>query len=40
MTAEAIVEARGVSKTYDTGKIQVSALADVDLTIRRGEMSR
>jgi len=38
MTAEAIVEARGVSKTYDTGKIQVSALADVDLTIRRGEM--
>jgi putative ABC transport system ATP-binding protein len=38
MTAEAIVEARGVSKTYDTGKIQVNALADVDLTIRRGEM--
>jgi len=38
MTAEAIVEARGVSKTYDTGKIQVSALADVDLTISRGEM--
>jgi putative ABC transport system ATP-binding protein len=38
MTAEAIVEARGVSKTYDTGTIQVNALADVDLTIRRGEM--
>jgi putative ABC transport system ATP-binding protein len=38
MTAEAIVEARGVSKTYDTGKIQVDALTDVDLTIRRGEM--
>jgi putative ABC transport system ATP-binding protein len=38
MDAEAIVEARGVSKTYDTGKIQVNALTDVDLTIRRGEM--
>jgi putative ABC transport system ATP-binding protein len=38
MSAEAIVEARGVSKTYDTGKIQVDALTDVDLTIRRGEM--
>jgi len=38
MTAEAIVEARGVSKTYATGKIQVNALADVDLTIRHGEM--
>ena len=33
-----IVEARGVSKTYDTGKIQVNALTAVDLTIRRGEM--
>jgi putative ABC transport system ATP-binding protein len=38
MSAEAIVEARGVSKTYDTGKIQVNALTSVDLTINRGEM--
>jgi ABC-type lipoprotein export system ATPase subunit len=38
MSAEAIVEARGVSKTYDTGKIQVNALTSVDLTIDRGEM--
>jgi putative ABC transport system ATP-binding protein len=38
MSAEAIVEAHGVSKTYDTGKIQVNALTSVDLTIDRGEM--
>ena len=38
MNGEPIVEARGVSKTYDTGKIQVNALTAVDLTIRRGEM--
>jgi putative ABC transport system ATP-binding protein len=38
MTAEAIVEARSVSKTYDTGKVQVNALTSVDLTINRGEM--
>jgi putative ABC transport system ATP-binding protein len=38
MNGEPIVEALGVSKTYDTGKIQVNALTAVDLTIRRGEM--
>ena len=38
MNGEPIIEARGVTKTYDTGTIQVNALKDVDLTIRRGEM--
>ena len=33
-----IVEARGVTKTYDTGSVRVDALRGVDLTIRRGEM--
>jgi ABC-type lipoprotein export system ATPase subunit len=33
-----IVEARGVSKTYDTGKVQVNALREVDLVVARGEM--
>jgi putative ABC transport system ATP-binding protein len=33
-----IIEARGVTKTYDTGTVQVNALKNVDLTIRRGEM--
>ena len=33
-----IIQARGVSKTYDTGELQVVALRDVDLTINRGEM--
>ncbi len=33
-----IVQARGVTKTYDTGKVRVEALRDVDLTVRRGEM--
>ena len=37
-SAERPIEARGVSKTYDTGKIQVNALTSVDLTINRGEM--
>jgi putative ABC transport system ATP-binding protein len=32
------VEARGVVKTYDTGKVQVNALRGVDLAVRRGEM--
>jgi ABC-type lipoprotein export system ATPase subunit len=38
MNREPIIEARGVSKTYDTGKVQVHALRGVDLTIERGEM--
>jgi ABC-type lipoprotein export system ATPase subunit len=33
-----IVEARRASKTYDTGKVQVNALRDVDLVVERGEM--
>jgi putative ABC transport system ATP-binding protein len=37
-TAEAIVEARRVEKTYDTGKVEVRALRGVDLTLGRGEM--
>jgi ABC-type lipoprotein export system ATPase subunit len=36
--AEAIVEARGVEKTYATGKVEVHALRGVDLAIERGEM--
>jgi ABC-type lipoprotein export system ATPase subunit len=35
---EPIVEARGVQKTYDTGKVEVPALRGVDLTLARGEM--
>jgi putative ABC transport system ATP-binding protein len=38
MKGESIIEALDVSKTYDTGKVQVNALKGVDLTIRRGEM--
>ena len=33
-----IVEASGVRKIYDTGQVQVSALNEVDLSLRRGEM--
>ena len=33
-----IIEATGIRKTYDTGRIQVHALRGVDLTVRRGEM--
>jgi putative ABC transport system ATP-binding protein len=33
-----IIQALGVNKTYDTGKIKVTALRDVNLTINRGEM--
>ena len=35
---ESIVEAQGVDKTYDTGKVEVNALRGVDLSVRRGEM--
>ncbi len=35
---EVIIRARGVKKTYDTGKIRVEALRGVDLDVRRGEM--
>jgi putative ABC transport system ATP-binding protein len=33
-----IVEARGVDKLYDTGKVQVHALCGVSFTVPRGEM--
>ena len=33
-----IIEATGIYKTYDTGKVQVDALRGVELSIRRGEM--
>jgi len=33
-----IIQAAGIHKTYDTGRIQVHALRGVDLTVRRGEM--
>lgn len=33
-----IIRARGVKKTYDTGKVEVLALRGVDLDVRRGEM--
>jgi putative ABC transport system ATP-binding protein len=33
-----IVEARGVEKTYDTGKVEVNALRGVSFAVTRGEM--
>jgi ABC-type lipoprotein export system ATPase subunit len=36
--SDAIVEAREVHKTYDTGKVKVHALRGVNLRVRRGEM--
>jgi putative ABC transport system ATP-binding protein len=33
-----IVDAQGVVKTYDTGKVKVRALRGVSLAVRRGEM--
>ncbi len=33
-----MVEARGLRKVYDTGKVQLEALKGVDLAVRRGEM--
>jgi putative ABC transport system ATP-binding protein len=37
-TAEPIVEARSVDKTYDTGKLAVRALRGVTFSVPRGEM--
>jgi putative ABC transport system ATP-binding protein len=37
-TQDTIIEATGVIKTYDTGKVRVPALRGVNLTVRRGEM--
>ncbi|MGA7670715.1 MAG: ABC transporter ATP-binding protein [Nitrolancea sp.] len=36
---DVIIQARGVTKTYDTGKVRVPALRGIDLIIDRGEMS-
>jgi putative ABC transport system ATP-binding protein len=36
--AAPIVEARGVDRLYDTGKVQVQALRGVSFTVPRGEM--
>jgi len=33
-----IIEARGLQKIYDTGKVRVEALKGIDLAVRRGEM--
>ena len=33
-----IVEARNVTKTYETGRVRVDALCGVDLSLERGEM--
>jgi putative ABC transport system ATP-binding protein len=38
MPNDVIIQASGIHKTYDTGRIQVHALCGVDLTVRRGEM--
>jgi len=38
MADDAIVEARGVQRTYDTGRVRVAALSGVDLSVARGEM--
>jgi ABC-type lipoprotein export system ATPase subunit len=35
---EPIVEASGLDKTYDTGKVEVHALRDVSFSVARGEM--
>lgn len=36
--SEVIVQATGIQKTYDTGKVKVHALRGVDLIVPRGEM--
>ena len=38
MPDEYIVEARGIHKIYDTGRVKVHALRGIDLTVRKGEM--
>jgi ABC-type lipoprotein export system ATPase subunit len=35
---ENIISAKGIHKTYDTGKVQVHALRGVDFMVKRGEM--
>lgn len=38
MSNESIIQANGVKKNYNTGKVIVKALRGVDLEVRRGEM--
>lgn len=35
---ENIISAKGIHKTYDTGRVQVNALKGVDFAVKRGEM--
>jgi ABC-type lipoprotein export system ATPase subunit len=37
-TTAAIVRARGIHKTYDTGAVKTHALRGVDLSVKRGKM--
>jgi putative ABC transport system ATP-binding protein len=39
LASDAIVEARSVVKTYDSGEVRVQALRGVDLALARGEMA-
>src|SRR5215813_9625736 len=34
---DAIIEMKGIRKTYDTGKVKVDALKGIDLTVEAGE---
>jgi ABC-type lipoprotein export system ATPase subunit len=36
---DAIVQATGIRRTYETGRVRVDALRGVDLTLERGEMA-
>ncbi|MBI2872629.1 MAG: ABC transporter ATP-binding protein [Chloroflexi bacterium] len=38
LSGQLIIQAAGIHKTYETGKVTVQALRGVDLRIRRGEM--
>jgi putative ABC transport system ATP-binding protein len=38
MQNDNIIQAKGIHKTYDTGKVTVNALRGVDLSVIRGEM--
>jgi len=38
MQNDVIIQAVGIHKTYDTGRVQVHALRGIDMTVRRGEM--
>jgi len=37
MNLEPVIETRGLTKVYDTGKVQVHALRGIDLVVQRGE---